>query len=188
MPKESRLDVAKPGPLAMSASRLRTNNAASTTNVNVKAICAVTIIFRSRALPNAVPLRSPSDAASERLPGLPGGSEAAAETRDHTGRKGKEEKGRVDSGVQCVGRGVVREEGDQSAHGDRSRGGPEQSARERDQQAVSQKLTSQASARSAQGKPHAHLAIAGRAARQEQAGDVQTGQAQQDRGHSEQHP
>ena len=65
---EIRLEVMKPGPLAINASRVRRNNPAPTTSVKVKAICAVTITFRTRTLPNAVPPRSRSDDTTERLP------------------------------------------------------------------------------------------------------------------------
>ncbi len=92
--------MANPGPFAMSASRVRTNNAASTTSVNVKAICAVTITFRSRTLAERRAASLPERRRQRTPAGLPGGSETAAETRDHTGRKGKEQQGRVDSGVQ----------------------------------------------------------------------------------------
>ena len=64
----------KPGPLAVSASKVRRNNAAPTTSVKVKAICAVTIIFRSRTPPKAVPPRSRSDDISERRPACQAGA------------------------------------------------------------------------------------------------------------------
>ncbi len=58
----------KPGPFAISASSVRTNKAAPMTSVKVKAICAVTMVFRSRTPPNAVPPRSRSDDTSDRRP------------------------------------------------------------------------------------------------------------------------
>ena len=64
-PNDTRLVVWNPGPFAISASRVRTNRAAPTTKVNVRAICTVTIILRMRTLPKAVPPRSRSAVKSE---------------------------------------------------------------------------------------------------------------------------
>ena len=53
------------------------------------------------------------------------------------------------------------------------------SAREGKQNAVGQKLAPNPSPRSAQREPRADLAVAGRSARQKEAGHIQAGEAQQ---------
>ena len=177
MPNETRLDVAKPGPFAINASRVRTNNAAPTTSVKVKAICAVTITFRSRTPPNAVPPRSRSDDTKRTPPCLPGRSQAAQNARRHTCDKREKQETRVDARVQSGGGRSLGKERDKSSHGKRSRCDPEQSPGKRDQQAVGKKLPPKPPARSAQRQPCADLTIASRSARQEQTGDIQTGQS-----------
>ena len=61
----------------------------------------------------------------------------------------------------------------------RSHRDPEQSARQRDQQAVGKKLPRQSPARCAERQPCANLTIASRSTRQEQTGDIQASQTQQ---------
>ena len=187
MPNETRLDVAKPGPLAINASRVRTNNAAPTTRIKVKAICAVTITFRSRTPPNAVPPRSRSDDTSERRPACQAGARPLKTPAATLAPKREEQQSasrrprakRVARGASR-GRNAIRV---RTASGAAT--APEQSTGKRDQQAVGKKLPSESPARSAQRQPCADLTIASRSTRQEQTGDIQTGQTQQHRRHRE---
>ena len=86
--------MANPGPLSMSAFKVRTNNAAPTTRINVRAICNVTMALRRRTAPKAVPPRSRSDSANERRPACKAGAKplkipAAMLTRNANSRRRK---------------------------------------------------------------------------------------------------
>jgi hypothetical protein len=74
---------------------------------------------------------------------------------------------------------VARQKGDERFH----RGGrechPKHSARESKQNAVGQKLATDASPRSAQREPGADLTVASRSARQKKTGHIQAGETQQ---------
>ena len=75
MPNETRLDVRKPGPFSHQCIQSSAETMPHlTTSVKVKAICAVTIIFRRRTPPNAVPPRSRSDDTSDRRPACQAGA------------------------------------------------------------------------------------------------------------------
>ena len=96
--------------------------------IKVKAICAVTITFRSRTPPNAVPPRSRSDDTSESSPCLPGRRETAQNPRCHTCDKREEQETQIHARVQGVRRAVsARKERDESPHRKRSRRRPKQS-------------------------------------------------------------
>ena len=148
MPNETRLEVAKPGPFAISASRVRTNNAAPMTSIKVKAICAVTMTFRSRTPPNAVPPRSRSDDTSDRRPDCQAGARPLKTPAATLTANANSNRRESTPACKAFAGGVPRQERDESSHGKRSRRCPEQST----QQARSAGCRQEAAARAARAK------------------------------------
>ena len=74
------------------------------------------------------------------------------------------------------------------AHGGRREGDAKHAAGDGEEQAIGQKLVADAGAGGAEGEAGGQFAGAGGAARQEEAGDVQAGEAEQNAGGGKQEP
>ena len=120
--------------------------------------------------------------------GAEGGSKATQEAGGYASEEGEGEQAKAERVAQGVGGELVGQERDEPADRKRSHGRAKNTTCHRKEQAIGEKLTADPASGSAESEAGANLAAPCRAAGEKEAGNIQTGEAEQNARGGEQEP